>query len=430
MFVKNTGLMPADTYVVISRTILSSGDHKLLTSLYQPIMGVSATGLYFSLWSYLDSGECTSIEWTHHQLMTNMGMKLTDIQEARQKLEAIGLLKTYLKKDNINHYIYELYAPLSSLEFFHNPILNTALKNNVGDKEYQKLLEFYKKPVISKKEFTDITCKFTDVFMSIQKYQVCEEENMKQREKRNLELTSKIDLEHVFSMIPDDYLNKSSITRELKDFIYKLSFIYDFSEEALLRILTNSINEKRMIDRDKLKTQARNFYRFENQGQVPTLIYKNEPEMKRISNQAPLSKKAKLIYQFETTTPHDFLALKYGGVEPTKQDLLILEYLLVELKLTPGVVNVLVDYVLKINDNKLTRGFIETIAGQWKREHIETVKDAMEQCIKERKKKQVIKQSTAKQIVKTPKWFDEKPEVELATEEEIEEMDEFLSQFQ
>ena len=32
--------------------------------------------------------------------------KLDDIIIARKKLEAIGLLKTYMKKDNINQYVY------------------------------------------------------------------------------------------------------------------------------------------------------------------------------------------------------------------------------------------------------------------------------------------------------------------------------------
>ena len=162
---------------------------------------------------------------------------------------------------------------------------------------------------------------------------------------------------------------------------------------------------------------------------MPTLVYKSEPELKRISNHAPMTKKAKLIYQFETTTPHDFLALKYGGVEPTKQDLMILEYLLVELKLNPGVVNVLIDYVLKINHNKLTRAFIETIAGQWCREKIETVEDAMNQCINEKKRKEATPK-VIKQSVKKPKWFDENPKIELATPEEMKEMDEFLKQFE
>ena len=49
-------------------------------------------------------------------------------------------------------------------------------------------------------------------------------------------------------------------------------------------------------------------------------------------------------------------------------------------------VNVLIDYVLKKNNNKLNNAFVETIAGQWKRLGIETAKDAMEVAEKEHKK--------------------------------------------
>ena len=55
-------------------------------------------------------------------------------------------------------------------------------------------------------------------------------------------------------------------------------------------------------------------------------------------------------------------------------------------KLQPGVVNVLIDYILKTNNNKLTRGLAETIAGQWQRQKIETVDEAMRLAEKEHKK--------------------------------------------
>ena len=91
-------VLPADVFVVINKTILSDQDRKLLTMLYQPILGNIAISLYFTLWAYLDKNELMSKEWTHHHLMTNMRLKLTDIEEARGKLEAVGLIKTYYKK--------------------------------------------------------------------------------------------------------------------------------------------------------------------------------------------------------------------------------------------------------------------------------------------------------------------------------------------
>ena len=54
--------------------------------------------------------------------------------------------------------------------------------------------------------------------------------------------------------------------------------------------------------------------------------------------------------------------------------------------LKPGVVNVLIDYILKTNNNKLTRNLAETIAGQWQRLKIETVDEAMRVAEKEHKK--------------------------------------------
>jgi replication initiation and membrane attachment protein len=95
-------ILPADTYMVVNRTILNDNDRKVLTMLYQPIIGYTAVNLYFTLWADLDKKEIMSIEFTHHHLMGSMKLRLSEIVEAREQLEAIGLIKTYLKKGDIN----------------------------------------------------------------------------------------------------------------------------------------------------------------------------------------------------------------------------------------------------------------------------------------------------------------------------------------
>ena len=52
---KSYTLLPADTYVVINKTILYDEDRKILTDLYLPIIGMEAVMLYFTFWSDLDS---------------------------------------------------------------------------------------------------------------------------------------------------------------------------------------------------------------------------------------------------------------------------------------------------------------------------------------------------------------------------------------
>ena len=143
---KYISLLPADLYTVINKTLLTEYDKKNLISLYEPIIGALPVSLYLSLWSDLDKSETSSITHTHHHLMTILKTKLDDIKEARKALEATGLLRTYYKDgEELNSYIYELYAPLSASEFFNHPILNIVLYNNIGKDEYEELIKNYKK---------------------------------------------------------------------------------------------------------------------------------------------------------------------------------------------------------------------------------------------------------------------------------------------
>ena len=53
---KDNKLMPADTYVVVNKTIIDTEARKILTMLYQPVIGSLPIMLYFSLWSDLEIG--------------------------------------------------------------------------------------------------------------------------------------------------------------------------------------------------------------------------------------------------------------------------------------------------------------------------------------------------------------------------------------
>ena len=132
-------VLPADTFIVVNKTNLSDRDRNLLIMLYQPIIGSTSISLYYTLWSYLDKSEVLSNEWTHHHILRDMMISNSELVDAKEKLEAIGLIKTYMKQGNVNNYIYELYSPISAHEFFNHPVLNIVLYNNVGKKEYENL---------------------------------------------------------------------------------------------------------------------------------------------------------------------------------------------------------------------------------------------------------------------------------------------------
>ena len=131
-------ILPADTYKVFNRGIFEEDKRKVLMVLYQPIIGYMAVNLYLTLINDLNKNDVESEILTHHHLMTNMQTNLETIVKSREKLEAIGLMKTFYKEDNINNYLYILYSPISAYEFLNHPILNVVLYNNIGKVEYEK----------------------------------------------------------------------------------------------------------------------------------------------------------------------------------------------------------------------------------------------------------------------------------------------------
>ncbi len=423
-------LLPADTYVVINKTILNDSDRKVLTMLYQPIIGSISANLYNTLCLNLDKNEFMSDEFTHHSLMVNNKISLEDILSAREKLEGIGLLKTFVKeKEDSNSYVYELYSPLSASEFFAHPILNIVLYNNVGKKEYERLVLYFKIPRVNLNGYEDITKSFNDVFSSVPSSSFVNNiVDIKEISKVGLCLNYSFDYDMLITSFPKETINEKTFTKENKELIENLSYIYNLDTLEIKDLIINSLNDRLMIDKVELRKNARNYYQYQNNGKLPTLIYQNQPEYLR-SPVGKDSKRAKMIYTFETVSPYNFLKGKYNGSKPTSRDLKLIEDLMVDVGLKPGVVNVLIDYALRVNNNKLNKNFIETIAGQWKRLNIETAEGAMNRASKESKNKKVKETIYKKKDVTLPEWFDKENTKEEISKEEEDEVKNLLKDF-
>lgn len=419
-------VLPSDTFVVVNKTILND-NRRLLINLYQPLIGALSVALYNTLWSFLDRIEFISVEFTHSTLFNNMMIGGNEFREAREKLEAIGLIKTYVKKGNVNNYVYELYSPMSAKEFLNNPILNTALYNALGTKEYERIIDYFKIPYINLRNYEDVTQKFSDAFIwTTSVSRNMEIYNLRNKNTRELQLISKIDINTILNMIPDELLNHRSITKDIREYLLKISCIYNYDNEIMVELIRESITDKHTIDKNKLRDAAASYYQFENMGKLPSLIYRKQPEYLR-ANKEGLSNRDRIINMFETTSPYDFISSKYKTGTPSHSDLKIVAYLLLDLELQPGVVNVLIDYVLKINNNKLNKSFVDSIASQWKKSNIETVEQAMNIAEEENSKRNTKKETPKVLKEKTePSWFKKDIEEQTATEEEIKAFEQLL----
>lgn len=416
-------LLPADQYVVVNKTILTEIDKKNLIHLYEPIIGFAAVSLYLTFWSDLDSLEIMSRDFTHHHLMSILRCRIDAIKQAREALEGVGLMKTYFKEGDINSYVYELYSPLSAQEFFNNPILNIVLYNNVGEEEYNHIKKMYRKVNVDLKDYVEITKPMNETFESTSMPVV----EARSRETLPLNIESDIDFDLILSSIPKGILNEKALNKKMKELIVNLSFIYDLDTLKMVELIRASLNEKGGIEKDTLRKNARKYYQFKS-GNLPTLVYRTQPEYLK-TPAGDTSKKGRIIGVFENTSPYDFLKSKYHGANPTSRDLKLLELLLIDLELNPAVVNVLIDYVLKKNNNKLSSSYVETVAGQWKRAGVKTAREAMDLAEKEHKKMMKTTTKSGSKPVReasVPVWFDKQLEKDEVSEEEAKELEELL----
>jgi len=414
-------LLPADTYTVINRSIITEEDKNNVITLYEPLIGPIAISLYFTLLRDIKLLDFISKDYTHHHLMTMMSTSIETIKIARQSLEGVGLLKTYFKEGDPNSYVYELFSPLSSREFFASPIFNIALYNSIGKYEYELLKKEYSLPEINLNSYEDISVSLNEIYDSSPNIVPFETRTTKTS---SIKLDSNVNFDLLLSSLPKGLIDKRSFTKKIKELIEQLSFIYNLDTLKISDILKTSLKGNGIIDEELLRKNARKYYQYNNDGKLPSLVYKSQPDSLKESI-TPKDALTEKIYQFENTTPYDYLRIKNKGTNPTAGELKLLESLLVDMKLTPAVVNVLIDYALRKNNNKLTKGYVETIASQWSREGVKTATEAMELARKENGKK--ASKTTKKGV--EPSWLNKTIEKAEITKEEQEELDELLKEF-
>lgn len=335
-----------DTYQVIKDDYRD--DDYSLFSLYLPIVGYRSIALYKLLIS--ESYKRVIVE-NHDRLCILLNISIDDLYEARLRLEEVMLLKTFNKE---NKYLYQIISPLSANVFLTNEFLTNELLKAIGVEQYEITATKFLSDKISTIDYKDITSKFVDG------------------------ISNKFDNEVVFSQIKpifdfkdinneDIDFNYEYFIRNTSDLVFpiearnetnlrligKLATLYGISEDTMSILVGRcSSYENGTLDISKLKVLARR--------QKPEKTEHEDPYM---------------------LSPVAFLQNKQNGIPVTSVDAKLLNYLSLQLNLKHEVINVLIEYVLDINQNKLPKNYVEKIAGEWVRENI----DSKEKAIKKTK---------------------------------------------
>ena len=399
-------LNPKDKFTIINKSNSTDYDKKILTDLYQPIVGSLSILIYMTLFNQVKADTLLSKELDHESILRILGINMDLFRVNKEKLEGIGLIKTYKKN---SEFIYVLYKPLDAFSFFNNPLLNTLLYNNLGNKLYKDILKEYKNIKIDLSEYSEVTKSFDQVFkttslLTLNNMDVINYEYAK------IKMASVIDFEFVLDGLPN-------ISESLKEDLNNIAFLYNLKDSELRELVLYSLNAKNILDLDVLLNRARDLYVFENSS-LPTLKY-----IKMKTSDENETKKEKLIKTFQNTSPFVYLKSKYKSGSPSKLEMKIIEDLLFKSKMEPEVINVLISYVLTVNNQKFTKNYVDTIASQWLRLGIKTAEAAMKHCTEFKsptKNKTKVTNSKKEEIL--PDWFDQKQEKEETEDKSLQDL--------
>lgn len=409
-------LSTSDMFDIKISTLLADYDRETITNLYQPIIGHSALALYFTFWSEAKNQNVVSMS-SHEQLLVRMKIATGEFIEARKILEAVGLLKTRLEKVNgINIYHYQLFAPRSPRGFFNDTLLFGLFIQNLGENEANRIKRVYVAKE-SNEEGEDISSSFNDVFHpDFEDVAFLKASN--QRDKMMGRNKSKIDTEFSYEKFFEylksvSQINENSLTKkELKE-IERLSTLYGIEADIAAEKVVNCYiaeNEKgKRVDLTQLNKDLKDVISY-------SLSSNKRKNVKNVvMGDDGLAAKMKL---FETTSPSKVLSYLQNGTKPAQADLNIIYLLANDYKLPNGVINVIVDFVLQMNNNILSKYSVEKVASSVSRENITTAIDAMNYLEnsysrknKARGKQQVVKEE--KKVVEQASTLSEEQQDEL-----------------
>lgn len=440
---------------------LSNQEQEILTLLYQPIIGVDAFGLYLTL---LSEAEKTGISESlfHAELITIMDKSIKQIQLARKKLEGIGLLSTFVKKDAElgTLFLYRLNHPETAERFFKDEVLSLTLLNSVGQRKLDKLFDRFKPKFINLNGFEEISVGFKDAYLFKEEQIVAQSNQLSQMEQafedpRPAQKISAVSeqfdwsyfiqgIEKLGIKLPDNHVG-------FKEEVFVFHNLFGITELDMIDFCSKSFDYYTgKIDTKEFERAVYRTYDPDKK-QKPSQFQKNETVDLSAEDQQTYRYNSlkmngfsmqdiQMIMDSENNFPLNYLeALKNErGGYTTPQERSLVKYLVSKSGLPNSVINVLINYVYNIQKQPtLKADYVNRIANEWAQSGIFSPEKAIDHVREIAKKGKEQKQTRQRygqnnrpiRQETLPDWVDNPVEEQKLSKEEQARLDKEIQDF-
>ncbi len=339
---------------------LTTGDQEALSMLYLPILGPEAFSLYFLLLSMSrSSDENNTFCQKHEVLAKKLSINETRLLKALEQLEALSLIKTYRregKRDGVItiDYIYRVLPPLSGKEFLSDGRLHALLEQTLNDgKEMLSLERKFDKADDKFIGFADISAQFEEVYTI---------EDDGQISKNDLSESPKyvFDAELFKSKLKEKGVRLASV-RDHMDQIVSLSTIYQIDEESAAQVAADCTDTSNVFYIKAFEEALGKFNGYK------TTYGKTRPGKPSVNNES--------LRLMNELSPVEFASIRLN-VKATSLVTDEIKKLRDEYGLSNPLINISIDYSLKMTKNQFNTSYIEKVALSLKANEIETIEEA------------------------------------------------------
>lgn len=416
-------------YYIFRDFSLSSLDYKMLSLIYQPMVGAFAISLYQQLYHGIaeDRSGYSGLE-PHRKLFLGLGLEMNEksrrfVIEQTSKLEAVGLLVTSrlgVPENADVIYEYELVEPLSPAEFFRNMHLAMLLRDKIGKYAVIALRESFganepEELANAEMEKENISVPFYELFkLNMQSFdseleQALEEVAPSRQMAAKTEMASAgIPYGELILRFPRNSANRAYVERLRGDAeglaqVNYVAYKYNLTVANLCRLLDEDgiFGQDGEVNMDALQLRANQLYRQDKKREGErqrtlshTPLHSDEPEEQdeeldeefEVKEQDYLPVPNQLsgrcdIQQYNMlmrNEPHTrFLKRFFPGAVPDWVDN-VFERIDLNYRLAAPVINVLIHYVLGGSDSaRVTRTFIDAVASNMLMKGINTFEKAV-----------------------------------------------------
>lgn len=386
-----------DTYRCECRHGVSQEALNTLMTLYQPLLGSDAVLVYLTLAAEAQNPHGQD---SFQRLFILTGIPSATFSNACAKLEEYMLMRTYVKETEAkNNYIFVLNLPLSSQDFTSNGFYMSRYLKAVGQAQSEISVTRAAGGTVLLQGYRDIThavknLKNEDYDRSIPYTEI----------KPNYifstdDTTIHFDYERFLAKCTNLTFPVVLRTQENLALIGRLATIYGLSVDRMIILIKECIRLSTMeFDSEKIKVKAA-----------------------RASSDVTENKETDTY----DLSPISFLQSKQNGLPVSYTDKKLVEHLAMDMHFSNTVINIMLEYILQVSQNRLSPKFVDMVASEWARDGIATKEQAL---LETKKKLQTTKNGRASAKIEMPEYMKKQKEngidEALASHKDIEELQE------